>query len=156
LAEEHTPLPFQAAANGKAKIAIPVRMNPYADTGRTAIQVVLQFDGPENEVTLAINDFVQIGNNDIEFEVRYSVNDRNELVVEVETVNRTGKPVSFDCFLRAPGRTREFSQLSKLQERATQVFVLPNADKLEGETIWVQSQQFGENRVLNKRLKISR
>jgi hypothetical protein len=34
--------------------------------------------------------------------------------------------------------------------------VIADADKLIGETIWVQSQQFGEKRVLNKRMTISR
>ena len=156
LAEDHSPVKFHVGANAKEKVPLPVQMNPNADTGQTPIQVIVQFDGPVNEVFLPLNDIVQVGNNDIEFEVRYSINEKNELIVEVETINRTGKPASFDCYIRIPGRTREFSQLSKLQERATQVFVISDADKLVGETIWVQSQQFGEKRILNKRLTISR
>lgn len=156
LAEKHIPVKFHVGPNVKEKVAIPVLMNPNADTGQTPIQVIVQLDGPENEVFLPLSDMIQVGNNDIEFEVRYSINDNNELIVEVETINRTGKPASFDCFVRIPGRTREFSQLSKVQDRAMQSFVIADADKLIGETIWVQSQQFGEKRVLNKRMTISR
>jgi hypothetical protein len=142
--------------NAKQKVSIPLQMNPNADTGQTPIQVVVQFEGPDNDVFIPLNDLIQVGNNDIEIEVRYSFNEKNELLVEVETINRTGKPASFDCYIRIPGRTREFSQLSRLQERATQTFVISDADKLIGETVWVQSQQFGEKRVLNKRLTITR
>lgn len=156
LAEKHTPVKFHIGANAREKIAIPVQMNPNADNGQTPIQVIVQLDGPENEVFLPLTDMIQVGNNAIEFEVRYSINEKNELIVEVETINRSGKPVNFDCFVRIPGRTREFSQIAKLMDRATQTFVIADADKLIGETIWVQSQQFGEKRVLNKRMTISR
>ena len=156
LAEKHTPEKFHVGVNAKQKVSIPLQMNPNADTGQTPIQVVVQFEGPDNDVFIPLNDLIQVGNNDIEIEVRYSFNEKNELLVEVETINRTGKPASFDCYIRIPGRTREFSQLSRLQERATQTFVISDADKLIGETVWVQSQQFGEKRVLNKRLTITR
>jgi hypothetical protein len=156
LAEKHVPVEFHVGVNLKEKITIPVLMNPNADTGQTPIQVIVQFEGPENEVFISLNDLIEVGNNDIEFEIRHSINENNELVVEVETINRTGKPASFDCYIRIPGRTREFSQLSQLQDRAVQTFAIADADKLIGETIWVQSQLFGEKRVLNKRLTISR
>jgi hypothetical protein len=156
LAEKHTPEKFHVGVNAKQKVSIPLQMNPNADTGQTPIQVVVRFEGPDNDVFIPLNDLIQVGNNDIEIEVRYSFNEKNELLMEVETINRTGKPASFDCYIRIPGRTREFSQLSRLQERATQTFVISDADKLIGETVWVQSQQFGEKRVLNKRLTITR
>lgn len=146
---------FQVDANGTEKVAIPVRLSPYANTGPSAIQIVASIEGPEGPVTVAVDDELHIGSDEFEFDVSYSLDPNGDLVVEIEAINRGGKPGSFDCYLKIPGRKRQRSQIANLTDRARRTFVFENGNELIGSTIWLQCEQIGDGRVMNKRVQVT-
>lgn len=146
---------FQVEANGTEKVAIPVRLSPYANTGPSAIQIVANIEGPDGPVTVSVDDELQIGSDEFEFDMSYSIEPNGDLVVEMEAINKGGKPGSFDCYLKIPGRKRQRSQIANLTDRARRTFVFENGNELIGSTIWLQCEQIGDGRVMNKRVQVT-
>ncbi|AMV31108.1 hypothetical protein VN12_03255 [Pirellula sp. SH-Sr6A] len=146
---------FQVEANGMEKVAIPVRLSPYANTGPAPIEIVASIEGPDGPVTITAEDELQIGSDEFEFEVSYNVGPDGELIVEVEAINRGGKPGSFDCYVKIPGRTRQRTQIANLTDRSRRTFVFEDASELLGSTIWLQCEQIGDGRVMNKRVQVT-
>jgi hypothetical protein len=155
LMEDQAAERFQVEANGVEKVAIPVRLSPYANTGPAPIEIVASIEGPDGPVTITAEDELQIGSDEFEFEVSYSVGSDGELIVEVEAINRGGKPGSFDCYVKIPGRTRQRTQIANLTDRARRIFVFDDARELTGSTIWLQCEQIGDGRVMNKRVQVT-
>lgn len=146
---------FQVDANGSENVAIPVRLSPYANTGPSAIQIVANIEGPEGPLTITVDDELQIGSDEFDFDVSYNLEPTGELIVEVEAINKGGKPGSFDCYLKIPGRKRQRSQIANLSDRVRRTFVFENGDELIGSTIWLQCEQIGDGRVMNKRVQVT-
>jgi len=147
---------FRVDSEGQEKITIPVKVNPYANTGNSPMQIIVTVEGPEDQSIIAIDENIQIGNNEIEFDLRYTFTETNELLVEIEASNRSGAPANFDCILQPSSRTRERTQILQLKDRTTRFFVLPRADELVGQTLLLQCEQIGTNRVFNMRTQVNR
>ncbi len=57
-----------------------------------------------DDIPIVINDEIMIGNDDFDFVLRYEITNDNQLIVEIEAINKTDTPSNFDCVLRIPGR----------------------------------------------------
>jgi hypothetical protein len=147
---------FRVDSEGQEKISIPVKVNPYANTGNSPMQIIVTLEGPEDQSIIAIDENIQIGSNEIEFDLRYTFTETNELLVEIEANNRSGVLANFDCILQPSSRTRERTQILQLKDRTTRFFVLPRADELVGQTLLLQCEQIGTNRVFNMRTQVNR
>jgi hypothetical protein len=147
-----SPQSFQIDANTSEVLKIPVRVRAEANVGPTPIKAVFQID----DVPIVLEDRVQIGNDDFEFNLRYSFSKDNELLVEIEAINKIGEPSNFDCILRVTGRRWERRQILDLSSKAKRTFVLPDADQLIGKTLRLQCEQENKSRIINKQIVIER
>jgi hypothetical protein len=150
--EANEPVAFQAPALGVQKIIIPVRMRPEANVGLTPIQAVFEVD----DIPIVINDQIMIGNDDFDFVLRYEISNDNQLIIEIEAINKTDVPTNFDCVLRIAGQRAERRQILNLSAKAKRTVVFPNADQLIGKLIRLQCEQEGINRIINKQIRIER
>lgn len=143
---------FQVPALGVQKINIPVRIRPEANVGMTSIQAVFVIE----DAPIVINDQILIGNDDFDFTLQYRFTDDNQLLVDIEAVNKTDRPANFDCVLRIAGRRAERRQILELTSKSRRTIVFPNADQLVGKVIRLQCEQEGMNRIVNKQILIEK
>ncbi|MFN7291517.1 MAG: hypothetical protein ACK5T6_13090 [Pirellula sp.] len=143
---------FQVPELGVQKIRIPVRIRPEANVGLTPIQAVFQL----NDTPIVINDQIMIGNDDFDFMLQYKLTDDDQLIIEIEAINKTDTPANFDCVLRIAGRRAERRQILDLKTKAKRTIVLPNANQLIGKVIRLQCEQEGMNRIINKQIRIEK
>lgn len=150
--DANEPVAFQVPALGVQKITIPVRIRPEANVGLTPIQAVFEMD----DIPIVINDEIMIGNDDFDFVLRYEITNDNQLIVEIEAINKTDAPSNFDCVLRIAGRRAERRQILNLSSKAKRTVVFPDADQLIGKVIRLQCEQEGISRIINKQVRIER
>jgi hypothetical protein len=150
--EANEPVAFQAPVLGVQKIMIPVRIRPEANVGLTPIQAVFEVE----DIPIVINDQIMIGNDDFDFVLRYEISNDNQLIIEIEAINKTDVPTNFDCVLRIAGQRAERRQILNLSTKAKRTVVFPNADQLIGKVIRLQCEQEGINRIINKQIRIER
>jgi hypothetical protein len=150
--KEDDAVSFQVPELGVQKISIPVRIRPEANVGLTPIQAVFQLD----DTPIVVNDQIMIGNDDFDFMLRYKLTDDDQLIIEIEAINKTDIPANFDCVLRIAGRRAERRQILDLKTKAKRTIVLPNANQLIGKVIRLQCEQEGMNRIINKQIRIEK
>jgi hypothetical protein len=150
--KEDDAVSFQVPELGVQKISIPVRIRPEANVGLTPIQAVFQLD----DTPIVVNDQIMIGNDDFDFMLRYKLTDDDQLIIEIEAINKTDIPANFDCMLRIAGRRAERRQILDLKTKAKRTIVLPNANQLIGKVIRLQCEQEGMNRIINKQIRIEK
>jgi hypothetical protein len=96
---------------------------------------------------------IAIGMDDVRVAATARLNDRGELEVEQTLVNQGGRPVSFACWLLAPDRRRQSSQIVGLARGSDrQLYRLSDGRELLGKTLWVRAEEIDGPRVLNYRL----
>ncbi|MCU0719173.1 MAG: hypothetical protein MUC83_05680 [Pirellula sp.] len=152
--KEDDAVAFQVPELANQTISIPVRVRPEANVGMTPIQAVFQMD----DIPIVISDQIMIGNDDFDFIIQYKFTDDNQLIVEIEAINKTDVPTNFDCVLRiaGAGRRAERRQILDLTTKAKRTIVLPNADQLIGKVIRLQCEPEGINRIINKQIRIEK
>ena len=153
LAEE-TRTSFEIDGDTSSTILIPVQIRPDANTSTAAIQLEFSILG-EKPVTFVVNQEIQVGTSDFEFEIRYEIDSDNQLILFIDAVNHQSTPHSFDCMLLIPNRPRERTQISGFRDRVTKLIVLENASELIGKTLWLRCEQISTNRILNYRIEIN-
>jgi hypothetical protein len=99
---------------------------------------------------------MQVGTSDFEFEPRYEFDAEDRLKLFIEVINHESIPLNFDCLLLIPDRARERTQIAGLKDRVTKLIVLENASELIGKTLWLRCEQIATNRILNYRIEINR
>jgi hypothetical protein len=145
--------PFEVGPKTSEVIPVRVLLRPDTSAQDSLVQVVVQtFGSPPRK--FAVTKSLPIGNDDVSIDTRYRISESDELLFEVEASNKTGQPVSFDCLLLIPDRTRERIQLNRVVETATRMVSIPKGSELIGETLWLRCEQIGSRRVLNYRIRI--
>jgi hypothetical protein len=145
---------IEVDANSTSEIIVPITIVPDASSNLTPIRLDFSMNG-NSPVRFSIDEEVQIGSDDIEFNMTHQIDDQDQLWMTIEAINHREEPVSFDCMLLIPNRPRERIQIANLKERTTRTFVLKKASELIGETLWLRCEQFGTRRVLNQQQKIA-
>lgn len=144
---------FEIEPNSQENIDIPFTLVPDASSTTSPVQLLFNVSG-ESPVKFSIDEQLQVGSDDVEFNLEYQFDKENQLWVTVEGINYREQPVSFDCILLVPNRPRERTQFANLKERTSQTFVFPKANDLIGETLWLRCEQFGTRRVLNQQKRV--
>ena len=152
LAEE-TLTSFEIDGDTSSIISVPVQIRPDVNTSAASIQLEFSILG-EKPVTFVVDQKIQVGTSDFEFEIRYEIDNENRLILFIDAVNHQSTPHSFDCMLLIPNRPRERTQITGFRDRVTKLIVLENAAELMGKTLWLRCEQISTNRILNYRIKI--
>ena len=140
--------------NTSSVISTPVRIRPDANTSSAPIKIAISIRG-DRPVNFVVDQEIQVGTNDFEFEIRYEIDSENRLLLRIEAINYQTDPLSFDCMLLIPNRPRERTQIAGLLDRVTKMIVLNDAKSLIGKTLWLRCEQISTNRVLNYRIEIN-
>ena len=150
---ESTTAAFEIAPNDTGTILLPVQVLPDADTTETEIALEFEMAG-DHPIRFSIQEWLQVGTDDFEFEIAFQIDDYDQLWVTVEAINYRDEPTSFDCMLLIPNRPRERTQIANLTDRSSRVFVVRKASELLNETLWLRCEQIGTRRVENKRIQV--
>jgi hypothetical protein len=145
--------PLDIDANSSQTIVVPALVLADADTNITPIRIDFSMAG-ETPARFSIEEFLQIGTDDFDFNVDFEVDDTDRLWITVEATNQLKTPISLDCMLLIPNRPRERAQIAALVDSTTRTFVVNNASELVNQTIWLRGEQIGAKRIKNKRIQI--
>ncbi len=140
--------------NSIGTVSVPMLIRPDANTSSASIKLAFAIQG-EKHVTFVVDQEIQVGTSDFEFEVRYEIDSDNQLRLLIEAMNHQSNPISFDCVLLIPNRPRARTQIAGLKDRVSKVIVLENATELTGKTLWLRCEQISTNRILNYRIEIN-
>lgn len=133
----------------------PFRIRLPEDTtiGDHDVRLDVEIQGDE---PLRFSSFRQmyVGLGHIRLEARTRLNERGELEIEQQLTNDTDEPISFRCYLYVPDRRRRQLDVIELGHgRDAQCFRLPDGRGLIGQTLWLQAEEIGGNRLLNYRFQ---
>ena len=94
--------------------------------------------------------FLDVGTKDVLLEVTTRLEAGGELRVEQTLTNQDKRPVSFRCYLLAPGRPRQAVQVAAQPGgRDQKLYHLADGEELLGKTLWLQAEEIDGPRVLN-------
>ncbi len=144
---------FEVDANSQTEIPISVVLKPDASTKNSAVRVVAKIGG-QTPYQFSLFKELNIGSGDVEIDVQYHFEANNQLSLDLEAINRSGAPVSFECTLFLADRRPERIQIVNIKERVSQSILIPRATSLIGQTVWLRCEQIGSGRVLNYRVPI--
>ena len=153
LAEERSSS-FELEGNSNGNISASLQLRPDANTASASVQLKFTIQG-EKPVSFTVDQEIQIGTSDYDFETRYEIDSNNRLRLTIDATNHQSVPISFDCMLLIPNRPRERTQIAGLRDRITKTIVLDDAASLIGETLWLRCEQISTNRVLNYRIEVT-
>ncbi len=144
-----TTFPIQLAANESQELPFDVVLQSDARAG--VQQVALDFDiETDRPYAFRVEHRVEVGLGDVFVEVDAWTDSGGRLTVEQHLVNTTARPLSFNCYLYAPGRRRVRHQVVDLAAGTdSHAFVLPDAQELAGQPLWLRVEEIGGVRTLN-------
>ncbi len=145
---------FEMEANSSGIVSAPLQVRQEANTSAASIKLGFSIQG-EKPVRFVVDQEVQVGTSDFEFDVQYEITNDGQLRLTIEAVNQQPTPLSFDCFLLVPNRPHERAQIVNLTNRVTKLIVLDGANDLIGQTLWLRCEQSFSNRVMNYRIEIN-
>lgn len=146
---------FEIEGNTSDVINVPIQIRPDANTTAASVKLKFSIQG-DKPVTFVVDQEMQVGTSDFEFEPRYEFDAEDRLRLFIEVINHESNPLNFDCLLLIPDRARERTQIAGLKDRVTKLIVLENASDLIGKTLWLRCEQIATNRILNYRIEINR
>ncbi len=144
---------FDIDANSSARIPIEVLLRADATSQDTEVRVLANINGSPAK-QFSVLKTLRIGNDDVDIETSYRISQADELWLELDAINHTDEPVSFDCQIFASNRRSERVLISNVIDRKTRTAVLPRASELIGQTLWLRCMQIGTRRILNYRIPI--
>ena len=145
---------LEVDGNSNENVSVPILIRPDANTSSATIKIAFEIHG-EKPVTFVVDQEIQVGTSDFEFEVRHEIDGDNQLRLFIEAVNHQSDPLSFDCMLLIPNRPRARTQIAGLRDRVSKVILIENAAELIGKTLWLRCEQIATNRVLNYRIEVT-
>jgi hypothetical protein len=144
---------FDVGASSEVSVPIDVLVRPDATSQDSPVRIVVSLNTSPPK-RFSISKTLRIGNDDVEFETAYRISDSDELWLDIDAINHTDKPTSFDCQLFIPERRNERIQIASVETRKTRTVVLPKANELVYKTLWLRCVQLGTRRILNYRIAI--
>ena len=144
-----TSFPIQLAANESQELQFDIVLQPDACAGlqKVALDFAIETD---RRYTFRVERRVEVGLGDVFVQLDSWTDGEGQLTVEQHLTNTTGRPLSFDCYLYAPGRQRVRHQVLDLATgSASHAFVLPDSRDLSGQSLWLRVEEIGGARTLN-------
>jgi hypothetical protein len=141
--------PIQLAAGESQELQFDILLQSDACAGlqKVALDFTIETD---RRYTFRVERRVEVGLGDVFVQVDSWMDNGGQLTVEQHLTNTTGRPLSFDCYLYAPGRARVRHQVLDLATgSASHVFVLPDSRDLSGQSLWLRVEEIGGARTLN-------
>lgn len=139
---------------------LPTNIQMPDDTSLGSIDAIIEFKlAADRQETVEVYRPLEVGLGDVVVDVRTRKLPDGRLEIEQIVLNNTRPEelLEFRCSLSVSGQkrqTRFVSDLSRGEDR--QFYFLPNADALRGQALWLNLEQIGGKRNLNKRLIIGR
>jgi hypothetical protein len=99
----------------------------------------------------------RLGMGDVELVVTTRRTPDGKLEIEQRITNNTEPPevLEFDCRLVIPGKVRQRHLVTRLGKgEDKRIYLIPGADSLKGETLWLRAEQVNGRRVLNYKWKV--
>lgn len=142
---------FKVAEGETLRLPLSVHLANDANSGPQPVRLDFELSGQGNP-RFSVYRTLQLGLDDVQVEVTTRLRAKDgALLVEQQMTSLSDQPLSFRCVLFAPGRRRETRQVIDLgRERTTILFVLPRGEELIGKKLWLQVEEIGGVRVLNR------
>jgi hypothetical protein len=164
--------PFDIVASGRLRliapkdwIVVPNRFSfeiPPGETIEQTLAITLRYGAQpvtiqceltaDHPYQFDVPRILEVGEGDVLIEIDSQLTGEGLLEVESLLVNNTGQPLRFLCSLYATGRRRQqFEVVSPPLSQTPVTCRIPAGRELIGETLWLQANEIGTDRVLNYR-----
>ena len=146
---------LQISADKTFTATFPIQLGTNTNSGPQPVRFDFDITSDHN-YKFSVYDTLHVGLGDIEVKLNSHRDDRGDLIVEQTLVNHSDHPVHFNCILFVPNRGREWKSIRNLGPgQATNTFVLRDAEKLTGQTLWLRAEEVGGERILNTNTVVS-
>ncbi len=145
---------FKVDAMGKQNVDVGLTLLPDATSQSAQLRIDIEIQSTK-VYRFSVYRKVRVGQDDLELLVHQRIDDSNNLILQLEFLNRTGRTLSLDCQIVPPSRPRMRREILDFNERTERTIVLNNASELIGKTINFRAQEFGSDRVVNQRIVVS-
>jgi hypothetical protein len=149
IAPAKTPIKVGAGERRDQPLAVALRSDASTGVHEVRVDFEVVADRPYR---FSVHRPLQVGLGDVEIEMTSRLNERGELVVEQQLINRRDTPVSFNCQLFAPQRQRIRRPVFSLYRGQVKLtYILPEGRELIGQSLLLRAEEIGGPRVLNFR-----
>lgn len=139
---------------------LPTSIQMPDDTSLGTVDAIVEFKvAADKQETIEVYRSLEVGLGDVVVDVRTRKLPDGRLEIEQIVLNNTRPEelLEFRCSLSVSGQKRQTRFVSDLKRGEDhQFYYLPNADALRGQALWLNLEQIGGKRNLNKRLIIGR
>ena len=147
-------LPFEAASEDEVVSPFRILLDSDASSGRKPVRIDFEINADQN-YRFSVYRWLEIGLGDIALEHIVRTGNQGEIIVEQHLINKSDDFISFNCYLFAPGRRRMRQQVIGLGHGRVKIeFILPDGEELLGQTLRLQAEEIGGERVLNQRIVV--
>lgn len=147
--------PLELAAGETVKLPVAITLPATESLGTSNAVISFEIESDRRHSFDVYRSF-EVGLGDILVDLLTRPLDDGRLEIEQIVTNKTnGDPISFRCTLSVSGhrsQTRYVTRLGADQDR--KLYYLPNAEALQGRELWLNLEEIGGRRNLNKRLII--
>jgi len=137
------------------KLPMTITVPPYASQGVVPVAVNFRILA-ERVYRFRVRRTFRVVMGDVAIKVvdRKRKDGRLEIQQIITNNTQPEQVLSFRCMLLAPGVRRQRRLVSRMgRGKDRRVYILPDAEALRGETLWIRAEQIGGSRVLNLRWK---
>jgi len=148
--------PLELAAGESFRLPTTIHLPQTASLGNS--EVVITFDiSTDRQRVFDIYRTFEVGLGDVVVDVTDKILPDGRLEIEQIVTNNTqpSEQLSFKCTLSVSGHKSQTQFVTRLgADRDRKIYYLPHADSLQGQELWLNLEQIGGRRNLNKRLII--
>jgi hypothetical protein len=153
LQEETSTASFDVPANAVATVEVPMRLRYDASQSLEPLDIVVSFnDSPDRQ--FVIQRQIQVGLKDFQLETQARIDNKGDVIIDLEILNLSDQIANFDCTLILPHRPREKFQIIRLEHRQYRPIVITDASEMKGQSILLRCEEIRTGRVLNHRIEI--
>jgi len=147
-------VPLQLEPNKASEVPFKIVLADDATTGPQKIRVeyMLHTNPP---VRFCVYRQIEVGQGDVKIEVTTRREEPDVMEVDQRFINAGNQVVNFRCYLYAPGRRRQTTQIVNLgQGEDRKSYRLSDSAQLLGQTLWLRAEEIGGPRILNYRFVV--
>jgi len=147
-------VPLQLEPNKASEVPFKIVLADDATPGPQKIRVeyMLHTNPP---VRFCVYRQIEVGQGDVKIEVTTRREEPDVMEVDQRFINAGNQVVNFRCYLYAPGRRRQTTQIVNLgQGEDRKSYRLSDSAQLLGQTLWLRAEEIGGPRILNYRFVV--
>jgi len=143
---------LQLAANEQFKLPMQLTLPPNTSLGEERLSIDFEISA-DRLYKFRVYRPYEIGLGDVGLQVKDYKDENGNLIVEQIITNTLDDEIlNFQCNLFVPGDRRHQLVVTKLGNGPdTRFYIIPNADRLRGEELWLRAEQTDGQRILNYR-----